>query len=152
MENPMQKKEEILHGGQMAVVIGFVATFLLGVVFVFLMGNLLGQISDGVKRVNVQLSGTSSVILQSAANACLNATVRAENTDILTNKDKNADAKVEEVLNRYSSTALTTLSTIMYDCIVTSVPDYAQKHLQSVQIQKSGTGLTVETAVRNILY
>ncbi len=152
MDTPIKKNEEIVHGGQMTIVIGFIATFLLGVVFVFLMGNLLGQISDGVRGVNAQLSGASTVILQSAANACLNATIRAENEDILKSTDKNKDAKLEAVLNRYDANALSNLSTIMYSCVVTSVPDYAQKHLESVRAQKSGTGLSVETAVRDILY
>lgn len=152
MENPLSPKhEEVLKGGQMAIVIGFVATFLLGVIFVFLMGNLLSQVSDGVRQINVELSGSKQVVVDSTALACLNATVRTEQAAIFNATDKTAEVMMEEVLNAYDTDKLTTLSTTVYNCTMQSLPSYVDYGVSSVNVPKTGDGLSVETATRAIL-
>jgi hypothetical protein len=152
MNNPLApKKEEIAHGGQVAVVLGFIATFLLGVVFIYVMGNLLTQVSDGVRAVHVQLSGSKKLIVQTSAEACLNGIVRGENADILLATDKTAAVKIEEVLNRYDSASLAKLSTLTYDCTLDTIPAYIEYTTSQVTVVKNGSGMTVETALHNIV-
>lgn len=152
MENPLAKKsEEIVHGGQMAIVLGFVATFLLGVVFVYVMGNLLDQISVNVKKVNLQLSGANSTIYATATTSCLTGIVRGENADILDATNKTAQAKTEDVLNRYTSAAIAKLSVQVKDCANMSVPSFLQGSIQSAAVAKNGEGLTVEAALQSIV-
>jgi hypothetical protein len=153
MDNNMQPKkpEEVLHGGQMSIVIGFIATFLLGVVFVFVMGNLLGQISDGVQSVNLELSGNRAAIISTTQTACLNGLVRGENNDILLAADKTNDAKTEEILNRYNAESLTKLSTLVENCAKSTVPSMLMAKVKSTSVAKSGAGLSIETALQRIL-
>lgn len=152
MENPLAPKpEEIAKGGQMAIVIGFVATFLLGIAFVFVLGNLLGQISDGVQAVNIEITGTKKLVVSTAANSCLYAYVATDNADMLSNTEKTDAVKTEEILNAYDSEKLSALSNKILTCTTASTPSYVEFKATSATVAKSGEGLTVEAALNNIL-
>lgn len=153
MDNPLRpkQKEEVLFGGQMAIVIGFVATFLLGVVFVFMIGNLLGQVSDGVRQVNLELSGNKKLVIQSVAYGCLAGNLQAAHTDILNDTEKTAQQKTDDILAIYDAEKLAALSSNVLECTQISTPSYLNVQATSATVEKTGEGFSIEAALASMV-
>lgn len=152
MDNPLKpKKEEVLFGGQMAIVIGFVATFLLGVMFVFLLGNLLNQVSDGVQQVNLELSGNKDVVIKSAAAGCLVGNLQAKHADMLSNTEKTDAEKTDEILATYDAEKLASLSADVLACTQISTPTYLSVYASGVVVEKTGNDFSVEAALASMM-
>ena len=152
MDNPLKpKKEEVLFGGQMAIVIGFVATFLLGVIFVFLLGSLLNQVSDGVQQINLELSGNKRVVIESAATGCLVGNLQVMHAEMLANTEKTDTEKTDEILATYDAEKLASLSADVLACTQISTPSYLLVYASGVVVQKTGNDFSVEAALASMM-
>jgi len=152
MDNPLKpKKEEVLFGGQMSIVIGFIATFLLGVIFVFMIGNLLTQVSDDVQQVNLELSGNKALVIESAAAGCLVGNLQVVHADMLAKTDKTDAEKTDEILATYNAEKLTDLSADVLACTKVSAPDYLAAKITGTIVEKTGSGFSVEAALASML-
>jgi|GEM_PF-5371795 len=153
MDNPLkpQKKEEVLFGGQMSIIIGFIAVFLLGVMFVFILGNLLSQVSDGVQQVNLELSGNKNLVIQTAAAGCLVGNLQVKHADTLANTDKTNAEKTDEILATYDAENLATLSANVLACTQASTPAYLDRYASGTVVEKTGNGFSVEAALASMM-
>ncbi|PIS40871.1 MAG: hypothetical protein COT26_01040 [Candidatus Kerfeldbacteria bacterium CG08_land_8_20_14_0_20_43_14] len=118
--------EKMHYATPVALVLTFIFVFLLGIFFVWTIGNAsdgFGQnLASFQQKDKDMITSVYTNSAWAASKGCLVAFVQADNSSILTDAKKTADQKVTDIVAKYDATKLQDLNSKVATCAGKSIP------------------------------
>lgn len=113
-------------GSPIVLALSFVFVFLLGIFFIWAIGNATDGIGHNLAAFKEKDTLATNAVYTNgawaASKGCLVAFVQADNNGTLTDAKKIATVKVTEIVNKYDATKLQDLNTKVASCAGKSIP------------------------------
>ncbi len=130
------------YGSPIVLAFSFIFVFLLGVFFIWAIGNATDSIGGNIAAFKEKDTKATEAVYNNgawaASKGCLVAFVQADNQSLLNDAKKTADQKVTEIVNKYDATKLQDLNTKVVNCAGMSIPASWGGAIY-VNVTKSGT-------------
>ena len=117
---------KLTYGTPVVLAMTFVFVFLLGLFFIWAIGNATDNIGPNMAAFKNQEAQTQAAVYTNgawaASQGCLVAYVNADNAGTFADTKKTAAQKVTEVVAKYDATKLQALNTKVVSCASMSIP------------------------------
>lgn len=114
------------YGSPLVLAFSFIFVFLLGIFFIWAIGNATDSIGGNIAAFKEKDMKASEAVYTNgawaASKGCLVAFVQADNQSVLNDAKKTAEVKVKDIVNKYDATKLQDLNTKVVSCAGMSIP------------------------------